>query len=73
MVLKVDDLNVKVPLHQAESLLSDEKFNRDFPLVIYISDYELDEFPSFTAIPLYKAYKCRGGHNFVVSIFYLVQ
>lgn len=75
LVLKKDGLDVEVPLLNAESLWSHEKFDKNLPLVILITgwntNYNVTWNPALDTV--YKAYKCRGGYNFVVSFLSIIK
>lgn len=72
MILKADGLDEKIPLLQAELLVSSKAFKKDWPLVILITgwntDYNVSWNPALDTV--YEAYKCRGGINFLVSLFF---
>lgn len=72
MILKANDVDEKIPLLQGELLLASKSFNKDWPLVILITGWNTDYGTNWNPAldPVYQAYKCRGGINFLVSVFF---
>lgn len=69
----MDDFDVKIPLSEADSLLSNKHFKKNLPLTIFVADYKYSNNSMPIVNEVYEAYKCRGGYNFVVStVFHLI-
>lgn len=69
MVLKVDNASdIRIPLIEADSLLSNPMFKKELPLVIFLQGLlGGQKTPIYQMVDkLYEAYKSRGGYNFVV-------
>lgn len=74
-ILKVKDQNVVVPLNEPQLLWTAKGFNRNWPLVILITGWtsSTDDSSNQVLDKIYAAYRCRGGHNFVVNSLCLLQ
>lgn len=60
--------NVSVPLQDPTALWEKPEFNRDNPLVIFVTGWTTNFNETNDALStMHKAYECRGATNFVVS------
>lgn len=68
-ILKVNHQDYLVPLTEPRQLWTHEKFNADWPLVIFATGWNTNYNTSENSAldTLYNAYHCRGNVNFVVS------
>lgn len=68
-VLKYKDDNISVPMDQPEKLWALKEFDVNLPLVVMVTGWTTNfndsSIPTLDGI--YRAYRCRGGVNFVVS------
>lgn len=69
LILRVDGIDYAIPVTQAETLWSHEKFNKSLPLALLVTGWttNYNNTANLVLDTIYNAYRCRGGHNFVVS------
>lgn len=67
-VLKVKDVDIRVPLTTPEDLWTLKEFNPDLPLIMMITGWttNFNDPTNPTLDKIYNAYSCRGNYNFVV-------
>lgn len=67
-VLKVKNVDIRVPLTTPENLWTLKEFNPNLPLVMMITGWttNFNDPENPTLDKIYNAYSCRGNYNFVV-------
>lgn len=72
-VLKYNHIDYLVKLESPVELWTQEKFNPEWPLVLFATgwttNYDFSIMDNEALDQLYEAHHCRGGINFVVSCF----
>lgn len=74
-ILRFDQKDYLIPLTRPDLLWTHEKFNRDWPLVLFVTgwttNYNESMVDNWALNQLYDAYHCRGNYNFVVSVLFV--
>lgn len=58
---------LSIPIQQSEQIIEATEFDKDKPVVLFISGWT-STIESDSIQYLAKAYNCRGGYNFLVSL-----